>query len=164
MYGSNRFVSVNQMRLDSHSETPGSSTAFEKTQPGRIATFLNSFIGQYGAAGRPTKKTSVAVLALALPSRRGSDKVLDPLSRLLHKCDDNRTSRASGRKGRTEDTARESTSWHQVAQGGHTTRGVLAVFLCWVEKRCSVGMEQGPGGALQNSPGCYQPRKPHPHY
>lgn len=129
MYGSNRFRSVNQMRLDSHSETPGSSTAFEKTQLGRIATFLNSFIGQYGAAGRATKKTGVAVPALALPSRTSSDRVQDPLNRLLHKCDDNRTSRASGRKGRTEDTARQSTSWHQVAQAGHTTRGVFAVFL-----------------------------------
>lgn len=59
MYGSNRFVSVNQMRLDSHSETPGSSTAFEKTQPGRIATFLNSFIGPYGAAERPTTRQAL---------------------------------------------------------------------------------------------------------
>lgn len=78
MFGPNRFFSVSQMRLvDSQTAALNLGIAFEKSQPGRVAISLNSFIGQYGATGRPTKETSIPVLALALTGCVNLDKVLE---------------------------------------------------------------------------------------
>lgn len=63
--------------MDSKTATLGLGIVFEKSQPGRVTISLNSFTGQYGAAGRPIKKTEIPVLALALTGCMNLDKVLE---------------------------------------------------------------------------------------
>ena len=63
--------------MDSKTATLGLGIVFEKNQPGRVAISLNSFSGQYGAAGRPIKKTEIPVLALALTGCMNLDKILE---------------------------------------------------------------------------------------
>lgn len=62
--------------VESQIATFGLGTAFEKSQPGRVAITLNPFIEQYGTAGRPTKKTGNPVLELALTGCVNLGKVL----------------------------------------------------------------------------------------
>lgn len=63
--------------MNSKTATLGLGIVFEKSQPVRAAISLNSFTGQYGAAGRPTIKTEIPVLALALTGCMNLDKVLE---------------------------------------------------------------------------------------
>lgn len=86
--------------MNSQSATPGSGIAFGKASQ-------DLFTGQYRGPRRLAKKKGIPVLALVLASRVNLQKVLSPLSRLLHKRDNN-TAQAGGREGRTEDTAGET--------------------------------------------------------
>lgn len=89
-----RFLAVNHMRpMDSKTATLGLGIVFEKATQEELLVSLNSFTGQYGAAGRPTKKTEIPVLALALTGCMNLDKVLGTLAGVC-KCDDDSTSQA----------------------------------------------------------------------
>ena len=150
----------------SQSAIPGLGIDFEKTQPWRDAISLNSFIGQYGAAGRPTKKTGIPVLELAITSCVNSDKALNHLSEFLYNCEDNSTFQVSIRR-EEQRTLQVTAPPGTCGPGWAHTKGVFSLLLCWAEKDCSIWMVQrhggGGGGAFQVSHrGAASPESPAP--
>lgn len=122
--------------VDSQSTTPGVSIAFEKTQPKRTTISLNSFIGQCGAAGKPTKKTGIPVLALACTSCMILLKSWPPLSGFCTNVIITALPRQVAGRGEQRTLQVKALPGTCGTDWVHTTRGAFTVFLCWVEKGC----------------------------